>query len=57
MKSSTKEKLKIGASFALSCIWHVFEGLYEWIVFVADAWTSEWRSAKNDWAVANAMKD
>jgi hypothetical protein len=57
MKSSTKEKLKISASLVLSCIWHVFEGLYEWIVFVADAWGSEWRSAKNDWAIADAMKD
>ena len=57
MKNGTKAKLEIAVDFTASCIWHVFEGLYEWIKYVGKNWVAEWQSAAKDWKIASAMPD
>ncbi len=57
MSEKTKARVWVVGDFVLSCVWHVFAGLYEWIKYVAAGWASEWAQAKTGWAAADALKD
>lgn len=55
MSEKTKARVGIVVEFVLSCVWHVFAGLYEYIKYVAEGWVNEAREAKKEWVTSDLI--